>query len=202
TASFVGPVTVCFQVPSVTDPVAFSNLRVLHSVPKLDVVTVNFWSKNASVLLGNGLGSFASATNFTVGGGGYPDSIAVGDFNGDGKLDLAVSNFVSNNVSIFLGNGAGGFSAATNFAVGAGPASVAVGDFNGDGKPDLAVSNLTSNNVSICLGNGAGGFSAARNFGVGAGPESVAVGDFNGDGKLDLAVANYLSSNVSILLGN
>ena len=93
--------------------------------------------------------------------------MAVGDFNGDGKQDLAVANPDSDNVSILLGNGAGSFSAATNFGVGTDPDSVAVGDFNGDGKQDLAVANSDSNNVSILLGDGAGSFSAATNFAAG-----------------------------------
>src|SRR5438132_4232718 len=144
--------------------------------------------------------TFATATNFGL--GTTPLSVAVGDFNGDGKQDLAVANDGSNNVSVLLGNGAGSFSAAANFKVGSGPFSVAVGDFNGDGKQDLAVANDGSNNVSVLLSNGAGSFSAATNFGVGFNPNSVAVGDFNGDGKQDLAVANFSSDNVSILLGD
>jgi hypothetical protein len=99
-----------------------------------------------------------------------------------------------------LGNGAGGFSAATSFGAGTNPFSVAVGDFNGDGNEDLMVANQTSNNVSVLLGDGAGSFSAATNFGVGSNPLSVAVGDFNGDGKQDLATANQSSNDVSVLL--
>jgi hypothetical protein len=134
--------------------------------------------------------------------GTNPASVAVGDFNGDGKLDLAVANSASNNVSVLLGNGDGTFQAAVNYAVGTNPASVAVGDLNGDGKLDLAVANIGSNNVSVLLGNGDGTFKAAVNYAVGSSPYSVAVGDFNGDGKLDLAVANPGSNNVSVLLGN
>jgi hypothetical protein len=126
----------------------------------------------------------------------------VGDFNGDGKQDLAVANAGSNNVSILLGDGAGNFSAPTNFDAGTSPRSVAVGDFNGDGKQDLAVANAGSNNVSILLGDGTGNFNAATSFGAGAFPLFVAVGDFNGDGKQDLATANSNSNNVSILLGD
>src|SRR5262249_39062652 len=96
--------------------------------------------------------SFASPVNFDA--GNNPHSVAVGDFNGDGKQDLAVANRVSDNVSILLGDGAGSFSGPTNFGAGSGPYSVAVGDFNGDGKQDLAVANYFSNNVSILLGNG------------------------------------------------
>ncbi|MFL6276235.1 MAG: FG-GAP-like repeat-containing protein [Blastocatellia bacterium] len=207
TASFVGPITVCFQVPSVTDPVAFSNLRILHSAPKLDLATVNSGSNNASVLLGNGAGGFPTAANFAV--GSSPRSVAVGDFNGDGKPDLAVANFNSKNVSILLGNGSGGFGSATNIPVGGAPGgigtgSIAVGDFNGDGKQDLAVINypdVGDPRVSILLGNGSGGFGPQTNFVVGHNPTSVTVGDFNGDGKVDLAVASYLN-DVSIMLGN
>jgi hypothetical protein len=136
------------------------------------------------------------------GAGTGPDSVAVGDFNGDNKLDLAVANEGSNNVSVLLGNGDGTFQAAVDYGAGSNPSSVAVGDFRGGGKLDLVVANDASNNVSILLGNGDGTFQAAVNYGVGSAPTSVAVGDFNGDGKLDLAVANELSNNVSILLGN
>lgn len=200
TATFVGPITVCFKVPSVTDPVAFSKLRVLHTVPKLDVAGANPNNNNTPIFLGNGAGGFAPATSFAV--GSYPQSVAKGDFNGDGKLDLAVANSSSNNVSVLSGNGSGGFGPATNFAVGNYPISVVTGDFNRDGRPDLAVANYAGNNVSVLLANAAGGFAAPANFAVGANPRSVVIGDFNGDGKLDLAVANTNSNNVSILLGN
>src|SRR5205807_1919481 len=133
-----------------------------------------------------------------------PQSATVGDFNGDGKQDLAVAN--SNTVSILLGDGTGGFSAPTDFAGGGNSHSVSssvVGDFNGDGKQDLAVANTGSNNVSILLGNGDGSVGAPTNFAVGGGsPLSVAVGDFNGDGNQDLAVANSDTNTVSILLGD
>ena len=143
---------------------------------------------------------FSAPSNFRV--GTTPVSVAVGDFNGDGKQDLATANQNSNNVSILLGDGAGNFGGGTNFAADIRPTSVAVGDFNGDGKQDLAVANINTNNVSILLGDGAGNFGSPTNVAVGASPTSVAVGDFNGDGKQDLAVANLNSSNVSILLGD
>jgi hypothetical protein len=145
--------------------------------------------------------SFAVATDF--GAGTYPDSVAVGDFNGDGRQDLVVANFGSNNVSILLGDGAGNFSVPTTFGAGREPISVAVGDFNGDGKQDLAVANFFfTMNVSILLGDGTGHFSAATTFSAGRDAYSVAVGDFNGDGKQDLAVANNGSNDISILLGD
>src|SRR6266478_1058354 len=132
--------------------------------------------------------SFVARRDFTA--GSDPMSVAIGDFNGDGVLDLVVANEGSNNVSVLLGNGLGAFQAAQNFAAGTNPQSVAVGDFNGDGKLELAVANDGSGDVSVLLGNGDGTFQTAVAFATGTNPQSVAVGDFNGDSKLDLAVAN------------
>jgi uncharacterized repeat protein (TIGR01451 family) len=137
----------------------------------------------------------------TFGMGGFPRSVATGDFNGDGKPDLAVANQGPDTVSILLGTGTGSFGPKTDFGVGTAPTSVAVGDFNSDGKPDLAVANSTFATVSILLGTGTGTFGAKTDFGTGGGPRSVAVGDFNRDGKLDLATANASGNTVSILLG-
>ncbi|NET75152.1 MULTISPECIES: FG-GAP-like repeat-containing protein [Okeania] len=149
--------------------------------------------------------SFSEPTNFAV--GDNPLSIAVGEFNGDGNLDLATANGLSNDVSVLLGNGDGTFAAPTNFAVGDNPLSIAVGEFNGDGNLDLATANVLSDDVSVLLGNGDGSFAAPTNFAVGDNPLSIAVGEFNGDGNLDLATANYISlsgsvSVISVLLGN
>jgi hypothetical protein len=124
--------------------------------------------------------------------------VAVGDFNGDGTMDLAAANESSNTVSVLLGNGDGTFQAARYFAVGTSPTSVTVGDFNGDGVLDLALAHLTGNTVTVLLGNGDGTFGAPRSFNAGGRPgdrlKSLAEGDFNGDGSLDLAVTN-LDSN-------
>ncbi len=132
-------------------------------------------------------------------------SVAVGDFNGDGKPDLATANFSSDNVTILLGDGSGNFTAAATSpeAAGDGPQSVAVGDFNGDGKPDLAIANGGSDNVTILLGDGTGNFTAAATSPetAGDGARSVAVGDFNSDGKPDLAIANINCDQRDVLLG-
>jgi len=175
---------------------------------KPDLAVANLVSRDVTILLGNGNGGFSQPASSPVGAGISPVSIAIGDFNLDGKPDLAVANGAfPNNVTILLGDGSGGFSEAPGSPVGTGgafPFSAAVGDFNLDGKPDLAVTNLFSNNVTILLGNGSGGFNqpAGSPVGVGSVPRSVAVGDFNLDGKPDLAVANEGSDNVTILLGN
>ena len=147
-----------------------------------------------------GVPNFSDAAN--VGVGNNPISVAVGDFNNDGKQDIASANVNSNTVSIRLGDGLGGFSGSTEVSVGGGPISVAVGDLNNDGKQDIAVANSVANTVSIRLGDGLGGFSGTTEVAVGSFPISAAFGDFNNDGKPDIAVANYISGNVAIRLGD
>jgi hypothetical protein len=132
--------------------------------------------------------SFSPAVSYPV--GENPQAVVTGDFNGDGRLDLAVANSSSNTVSLLLGNAGGTFQAARNVATGIGPISVAVGDFNKDGKLDLATGNALD--VSVLLGNGNGTFGTPSNTSLGMQEHSVAVGDFNGDGKLDLGVASSL----------
>lgn len=143
---------------------------------------------------------FSSAVNYAA--GTSPRDITSADFNGDGHLDLATTNQNSNNISIHLGNGSGGFSTAANYVTVDGPRSILSADFNGDGKLDLVTANGGSGNISILLGNGFGGFSTANYFSAATGPISVTSADFNGDSFLDVASANYNSSNISIFLGN
>jgi len=174
---------------------------------KLDFAVTNVGSNTVSVLLGDGRGGFTDAPGSPIPVGNSPFHIAVGDFNRDGNLDLAVTNASSNSVSVLLGNGRGGFTAAPGspFVVDFGPEGIAVGDFNGDGKPDLAILTYQGgNHVSVLLGDGSGGFINAPGapFNVGIGDVSIAVGDFNGDGNLDLAAPNAGSNTVSVLLGD
>ena len=171
-----------------------------NSDGKADLAVANYSSTNVSLLLGNGVGSFAPAVNFPV--GTNPRSVTSADFNADGKADLAVVNQLNDNVSVLLGNGAGSFATAVNFVVGASPSSVISADFNNDGKADLATANPNSNNVSVLFGNGAGSFAAAISFPIGTQPRYIISADFNGDGKADLATANPNNNNVSVLLGN
>ena len=165
-----------------------------------DLAVVNYGTGKASVLLGNGDGTFGAATNFAV--GKLPRAVAIGNLNGDSHPDLAVANRASDNVSVLLGNGDGTFGAATNFAAGDGATSVAIGNLNGDSRPDIAAANYNSNDVSVLLGKGDGSFGKAKDFAVGTHPTSVAIGNLNGDSHRDLAVTNQNSDNVSVLLGN
>ena len=168
-------------------------------------VSVSANSAAAAVLLGNGDGTFTPASGATDLGLGLAGLVA-GDFNGDGKLDLAVTNGFSNSLNILLGNGDGTFTqhTGTPVLVGNAPAGIATGDFNGDGILDLAVTNSRDNATTILLGNGDGTFVPAPGspITVGNDPVFLVAADLNGDGKLDLAVPNFLSGNVTILLGN
>jgi hypothetical protein len=125
-------------------------------------------------------------------------AVVTGDFNRDGKIDLAVTSDFG--IVVFLGSGNGNFQLNYTALMNTSPSSLAVGDFNGDGKLDLVAANAVPNTVSVLLGNGDGTFQPNTEYATGNTPSSVAVGDFNGDGKLDLAVAT--GSGVSILLGN
>jgi hypothetical protein len=153
---------------------------------------------------------FNPAVNYGAGDG--PSSVALGDLDGDGDLDLAVANGYSNNVSVLLGRGDGSFQRQVNYDAGTGPSSVALGDLDGDGDLDLAVAN-EGGKVSVLLGNGDGSFQSPVTYDACAtdildpiGSQYVAIGDLNGDTKPDLAVANDWSNggqdgNVSVLLG-
>ena len=145
--------------------------------------------------------TFTGPTNFAV--GDSPNSVAVGDFNGDGDPDLAVANEFDESVSVLLGAAGGGFGAAITIATGGFPFAVAVGDFDGDGDPDLAVADAFDGIISVLLGNGAGGFSPQTDspYPAGSFPASIAVGDFNGDGDPDLAVADQVTGDILVLRG-
>jgi hypothetical protein len=126
----------------------------------------------------------------------------MGDVNRDGSLDIAAANRSSDNLSVLLGDGEGGFATEQTFAAGRGPTSVVMGDLNGDGFLDLVSANSYADDLSVLWGDGEGGFAPQQTFTVRDNPSSVVVGDVNGDGLLDLATANRESDNVSVLLGD
>ena len=174
-----------------------------------DLAIANENSDDVSVLraAGTSAATFLPAVSFSAGvppqgvSGLSPSGVAAGDFNGDGRTDLAVANLQTDDVGILVGGTNPAFSAPTQFAAGNGPRGVVTGDFNGDGDLDLAVPNENTDDVSILLGRAGASFSAPTDFAAGDAPRGVATADFTRDGDLDLVVANTQSDNVSVLVG-
>ncbi|CAF0734638.1 unnamed protein product [Adineta steineri] len=142
--------------------------------------------------------TFETPVSYPV--GVLPKVVAIGDFNGDGILDLAVINFSGNTVSVLLGVGSGRFGSQTTFPVGINPISIVVGDFNGDGRSDIAVVNYGDDTISVLLATGTGSFESQTIYSTGFQPYWIVVGDLNGDDRLDLVVANSYSSNVGVFI--
>jgi hypothetical protein len=178
---------------------------------KLDIVVSNPTSlsgpptaNTVGILLGNGDGTFQPAQYYDA--GFDPTSVVVGDFNGDGQLDLAVTNYFTPNgtVSVLLGNGDGTFQAGQISLVDSDPDFAAAADFNNDGARDLAVVTATQfgggGTLNTLLGNGNGTFQAAQSYQVGPDPVSVTLGDFNGDSFPDLAAVDAQLNTVTVLL--
>jgi hypothetical protein len=160
-------------------------------------------SSFATILLGNGAGNFA-VSGSPVSVGNDAGALTTGDYNKDGKADLAATVAVTNSrsVSILLGDGNAGFSASTKYPAGGNATAIVTGDFNGDTKPDLVTSNVNGSNISVLLGDGLGAFGTPANYPVGgANPQFVAAGDFNQDSKLDIVTANT-ANTVTVVLGN
>ena len=166
----------------------------------LDAAVATSLTDLVSVRLGNGTASILSSQSTGSRVGTEPVSVAVGDFNRDGKPDFAAANSGSDNVSVLLGEPGDSYPWISRGTVAVpGPTAVAVGDFDGDAIPDLAVTSADLNAVVVRLGGGAGYFGASPDVPVGSSPSALAVADFDGDFQADLAVTNA-SGTVSILL--
>ena len=194
---------------------AFISLGDLNRDGKIDLATANAESATVSVFLnttaaGAATIGFSDTQKFET--GVVPISIAIGDLDGDGRLDLTVANRNSNNVSILLNTTAPGdttlsLASKQDFSTGINPIFVQAADLNSDGKLDLSVANLNSNNVSVLLnttdqGTATPSFAAKQDVTTGSNPRSIAVGDLNGDGRPDLAVASVNLNAVSVQLNN
>lgn len=190
-----------FQVGRCPYPLAAGDL---DGDGALDIVTPNLEGSSLSALLGDGDGGFALAPGSPVRTLARPYFVAIGDLNGDRKLDLAATHDDISQVSLLLGDGRGGFAPAPGSPIDAGQrgGEIVFADVNGDRKLDF-VTGTASHSVAVFLGDGRGRFAPAPGspFPAGRGPWGLALGDINGDGKLDILTANFESNNVSVLLG-
>ncbi len=185
-------------------------LADLNGDGRLDLIAVVASPPSVAILLGNGNGTFQAATSVALPNLNGASSVAVGDFNKDGRMDLAVVGweFSGSVAAILLNKGNGSFSAEVDYPT-EGWFRVITGDFNGDGNDDLVVGDNGSgqgDTLSILLGKGDGTFGAFSSISLDSGEnDSLAAADLNHDGKLDLVVAplyNNLAGGFSVLIGN
>jgi len=146
-----------------------------------------------------GTGSFDASATYQTGAGAR--SVATGDFNGDGILDIVSADGVSGTLSVLLGQGSGTFASHKSYSLGTSLYSVSAGDFNGDGVLDIVTTDGSAGGAIVLLGQGNGTFIAHASYDTTTGPVSVSTGDFNGDGALDFVTADAATSQVSVRLG-
>jgi hypothetical protein len=177
---------------------------------KIDIVATslddpyNCYENVIAVLAGLGTGKFKAPVYYPTGTTQQSASVSLGDFNGDGKLDIIVSN-ADGSLSVLLNKGKGVYGAATVIpaANGTQGGNIVLGDFNKDGKLDVAVTDYSQKAVNVLLGNGDGSFKAPKSTPSPIDPIALAVGDFNKDGKLDLALTSWdAAGTLQIFTGN
>ena len=202
-----------------TSPFASSSRLAVGTVPgsveladlngdgKRDIVVANSASSDLTILLGDGRGGFTPAPGSPIAAGEMPNDIAIADYNGDAKMDLAIVNHESKFVTVFLGNGRGEFALAPQspITVQSKPHAhgVGAGDFNGDQKLDLVVESWHTDQVEVLFGKGDGTFiTPGPLLSVGRLPyQRLRAGDFNNDGMADIVTTNSKGDSVTLLLG-
>ena len=177
----------------------------LNNDGRLDIVGINEYSGDASVLMGQASGTFGPTVKYSFGFGFRPSTLALGDLNNDGRLDVVAASAVSGGLRVLLGQ-AGGFGPAIAYAAGrTGLHGVALGDLNNDGQLDVVVADALNYSIAVFSGLPGGGLGALVTYALGAGiyPLDVALGDVNGDAVLDIVAVNNgpVYSTASVLVG-
>jgi gliding motility-associated-like protein/uncharacterized delta-60 repeat protein len=172
-----------------------------------DIVATNEGANTISVFKNNsspGSFSFSPKTDYLI-GLDHTWGICTGDIDGDGKPDIAVTNYTNSLVSVFRNTSTAGsisFAPKVDFSPGTNPTGISMGDLDGDGKADLAVANQTSNNISVFLNNSTPGnisFAPKVDFNTASSPTPISITDLNGDGKPDLSVGALSAGLISVL---
>jgi hypothetical protein len=197
----------CGPFPAGRGPSALAAQDLDHD-DNLDLIVVDdggqFGLGAVTILLGNGNGTFKTpGRTFTTGAGS--DAVALGRFNSDTEIDLAVANEGSNDVTILRGTGGGGFTIVQTIPVGQAPVGIAAEDLNGDHVLDLVVVNSSSDSVAVLDGKADGTFKAPRFFpsgSSGSAPNGLVLADMNLDGHIDVVTPNTFSNDASVLLGD
>ena len=170
---------------------------------KKDLLSPNYaGSSNVGIFFGTGNGDFGGQA-LAPGASNYPYTAAVADLNGDGKPDFITGNLQSNNVGVFINNGAGQFPDGQKYAYGVGsqPHFVTLGDINNDGKPDIISPDYSGNTITLWFGKGDGTFENRRQFAQNGGPIVAAVADLNGDNINELIVTNHRIHTATVFVG-
>jgi hypothetical protein len=169
-----------------------------------DLVTANAQDDSISVLVNTGAQTFAAHADYSVGNNTETSDVALGDLNGDGKLDVVASNASPGSISVFLNKGTGAMATAVSYPSGATIGSdthgVAIGDLNGDHAPDVVAVNNGENDGTLFFNDGHGAFPTKATLTTGHEPNDVVIADFDGDGTLDIAVTDGSDANVAVLL--
>lgn len=168
-----------------------------------DFTVPNELSSDVRVFMNDGAGDYGKFTIHALPLDATPSTNEGADFNGDGLLDFAVGNITGNSMSVFLGDGAGGFSDLTTYPSGVGVRGLSVIDANSDGAPDIVTANRVSSDATLFLNNGDGTFAGGLYLETGGlGETSAAVADANNDGIADLFIGCFYSQEIILLLGD
>jgi hypothetical protein len=199
-----------------SNPLAGGTLQDVNGDGKLDAMVVdqpNGQNSNVVTLLGNGDGTFAAPSTIAL--SGEASQVDVADLNGDGILDVAATDYNTNELTVYLATSATTYASGVTYTTPDGywdACSLTAGDLTGDGKPEIVNANCGDNNLTIFVNNGDGSFQTgvynAAATGTSGGekidvnPAAVSIADVNGDGKADLISTNQSSADITVLLGN